>query len=256
MKYLLIIALLALSSTTLKATTYGKFKVYKYHLNDINHSTELASTDQYLFFVKTEGNDFFINKMVKKGTYSFGAIINLETNGKFATFSWKYENSYNNDSGTALVSMTEMETGNKRKYYFKIITQKKDLIEYWCIGGFNSEEERTETEDNGKFRKDYNKVAFYTMKDDSWSEWFDVEHTFVFNINENGDIKHYKENGTTEVYRKVSEVEEGQTDDGEKYQIITTLDAEGDEIRLQLFSNSSIGLKLMYKGLMVQFASN
>lgn len=91
-------------------------------------------------------------------------------------------------------------------------------------------------------------------KEGEWSEWDKVDNTFVFNINENGDIAHIRANGKTIIYKKLTGVEKSKTDDGEEYQIMNALDEDGNVFRLQIFDNPSVGLKMMYGDIMVQFA--
>ena len=46
-------------------------------------------------------------------------------------------------------------------------------------------------EAQNQFRKDFNYVAFFDAETKTWSDWEQAEHTFVFNINDNQDIRHY-----------------------------------------------------------------
>ncbi|MHA3047728.1 hypothetical protein JSO59_010290 [Riemerella anatipestifer] len=106
-----------------------------------------------------------------------------------------------------------------------------------------------------KFRVDYNYVAAYDPKTETWGEWQEGDNTFVININSNGDIAHLKANGETVIYKKLSGVEEGYTDKGyHHYQIIKALDEDGDVFRFQIFDDKSIGLKMMWGKFMIQFA--
>jgi hypothetical protein len=76
------------------------------------------------------------------------------------------------------------------------------------------------------------------------------------NHNDNGDIAHYKANGEMVLYKKISTVEENETKDGNKYQIISALDEEGIRFKIQFFNNSEIGIKLIYQNIMIQFSRN
>jgi hypothetical protein len=103
------------------------------------------------------------------------------------------------------------------------------------------------------FRIDYDVVAVYV--DGEWSDWKDGDNTFVFNINENGDIVHYMASGKKETYRRVMKRDEGYTNSGEHYQVVTLVGEDGLEFGMQVFDKTSIGLKLIFKsGLMVQMA--
>lgn len=106
------------------------------------------------------------------------------------------------------------------------------------------------------FRRDYNVFCFYDNETEKWSEWKSGDNTFVLNYNTNGDIAHYKPSGEMVVYKKISEVEEDKTSHGEHYQIISALDEDGLRFRFQFFDNPEIGLKLIYKDIMIQFSKN
>jgi hypothetical protein len=104
-----------------------------------------------------------------------------------------------------------------------------------------------------RFRVDYNYFAIYHSKTKTWSEWEQGSNTFVFNINSNGDVALYQANGEVVYYRKVSGVEEKKTDTGKEYQIIYVLDKDGLRCGLQLFTDPTLGLKIMYDDIMIQF---
>ena len=105
-----------------------------------------------------------------------------------------------------------------------------------------------------QFRADFNYVAFYDPETTTWSEWETASHTLVFNINANKDIKHYTAQGEVLIYRNMGNLEEDYTASGKHYQIIEALDDQGNEIRIQLFDDPSIGMKIINGEFMVQFA--
>lgn len=106
-----------------------------------------------------------------------------------------------------------------------------------------------------RFRVDYNYIAIYDTKTNTWGEWKSGDNTFVININENGDIAHLKANGTTVIYKKLSGVEDGFTEKGNHhYQTIKALDEDGDIFIFQIFDDTNIGLKMMWGSFMIQFA--
>lgn len=150
-------------------------------------------------------------------------------------------------------------------YFEKLPTTTKtfDLIEgangSWDFYGISLTEsldlnDLKQHEEPSKFRRDYSVVSIYNFDTKKWSEWKDGDNTFVFNINDNGDIAHYKASGETVIYKNVSKVEEGSTNSGENYQAIKVLDEDGTVFRLQLFDDKEIGLKMMYGNVMIQFA--
>ena len=109
-------------------------------------------------------------------------------------------------------------------------------------------------EAQNQFRKDFNYVAFFDAETKTWSDWEQAEHTFVFNINDNQDIRHYTAKGEIIVYRNMGNKHGGDTKDGEHYQILDLLDETGNELSLKLFDNPEIGVLLINAPYMVQFA--
>ena len=109
-------------------------------------------------------------------------------------------------------------------------------------------------EAQNQFRKDFNYVAFFDAETKTWSDWEQAEHTFVFNINDNQDIRHYTAKGEIIVYRNMGNKQVGDTKDGEHYQILYLLDDTGNELSLKLFDNPEIGVLLINAPYMVQFA--
>jgi hypothetical protein len=139
-------------------------------------------------------------------------------------------------------------------------TTQFDLIEgtsgTWDFYGVKLKESTTSNSSGEKFRIDYNMVSFYDVKTGTWSDFESGYNTFVININDNGDIMHIKANGEKAIYRKMSGVEEDYTKDGKHYQIINALDDDGDIFKFQIFDDTSIGLKMIYGNVMIQFAKS
>lgn len=107
-----------------------------------------------------------------------------------------------------------------------------------------------------RFRVDCTHVSIYNPDTEEWSDWKDGNNTFVININDNGDIMHYKPNGNKVTYRKVSDVEKDKTSSNNEYQIITVIDEDGEEFMFQLFNDRNIGVKFIFKGRgMIQFSN-
>jgi len=104
-----------------------------------------------------------------------------------------------------------------------------------------------------KFRADYNYICFYDSDAKTWSEWESAEHTLIFNYNENKDIAHFTAKGQTITYRNIGNKDEGYTN-GNHYQIIDAIDDEGNYIRIQLFDDPEIGMKLIWGENMIQFS--
>jgi len=107
----------------------------------------------------------------------------------------------------------------------------------------------------GQFRVDCNQVAILASLDAEWSEWFEATNTFVLNSNENNDIVHYRGDGQVVVYRNLGGLETEYTESGKRYQIINTLDEDGNPMEFQLFDDLSIGVKLIFGGMAIQFST-
>lgn len=109
--------------------------------------------------------------------------------------------------------------------------------------------------DNEKFRVDMEYVSVYDAKTKKWSDWQEGFNSFVINYNNNGDILHIKGSGKQVIYRKISKgVERKRTEDGNQYQIIEVIDEDGDRCSFQIFDDYSIGIKIIYGNLMIQFS--
>jgi len=104
-----------------------------------------------------------------------------------------------------------------------------------------------------KFRADFNYICFYDSDTKTWSEWTPAEHTLIFNYNSNNDIVHFTAKGEMITYRNVGNKDEGYTN-GKHYQILDLIDEDGNFVRIQLFDDQSIGMKLMWGNQMVQFS--
>lgn len=106
-----------------------------------------------------------------------------------------------------------------------------------------------------QFRQDYNYFSVYEPGYPSNSDWEEGYNTFVMNINDNNDLVIYKANGKKELYRRLSSIEVGWTDKGERYQYVTALDGDGIHLTIQYFDDDSIGLRLIYRNIIIQFAN-
>ena len=104
-----------------------------------------------------------------------------------------------------------------------------------------------------KFRADYNYICFYDSDTKSWSEWTPAEHTIIFNYNVNNDIVHFTAKGEMLTYRNTGSTDDGYTN-GNHYQTLDLIDEDGDFIRIQLFDDQAIGMKIIWGDQMIQFS--
>lgn len=277
MKLLQLVIGLALfsSSAIAQQEVVATFIIKQAKHNNLNVSQTYLEENAYLAFYTSDGDGelYMSNCRPVSGTQSFGTVSNFETNEfeetnerhafEVYTFRWHFQNDYSLESGTADVMLTKVFKPQGTTFTMEITTPELDKIEYKGFMGdvsYDYEETATSKEDSSndtdRFREDYDLVAVYDPDTEVWSEWQDGNNTFVMNYNRNGDIAHYKANGDVETYRKISEVEIDYTDSGERYQIIEALDEEGILFRFQFFDNRSIGLKMIYNNMMIQFSSS
>lgn len=104
-----------------------------------------------------------------------------------------------------------------------------------------------------RFRADYNYICFYDSDTKSRSDWTPAEHTLIFNYNANNDIVHYTAKGEMITYRNTGSKDEGDTN-GNHYQTLELIDEDGNFIRIQLFDDPTIGMKIIWEDQMIQFA--
>ncbi len=256
MKRLAIVFLVFLFAIQAFAQTYPYPEVRMKTENDVfikevkssNYATEIT------FIYKNneeEGNYIYLNLPGHKDAYY------IKANGvKYKLLGTK--NISNIDGVTLVMPGDVIEFSAKFQKIPTNITNF-DLIEgmsgEWNFYGVQLEKSETSVKSVSKFRNDYNYVTIYDPKTDTWGEWKQGDNTFVININDKGDIAHLKANGETVIYKKLSGVEEGYTEEENKhYQLIKALDEDGDVFRFQLFDDPSIGLKLMWGKFMIQFA--
>ena len=104
-----------------------------------------------------------------------------------------------------------------------------------------------------KFRADYNYICFYDSDTKSWSEWTPAEHTIIVNYKVNNDIVHFTAKGEMLTYRNTGSKDDGYTN-GNHYQTLDLIDEDGDFIRIQLFDDQAIGMKIIWGDQMIQFS--
>lgn len=217
------------------------------HIKSIETNDYFTQINFFYKSKETTGRYIFLNSPGNKNAYYIRAINKI-----YKLLST--QNIGNSDGTTLAYPGTPLEF-SARLERLAYTTTEFDLLE-GSSGQWNFYRVQLNGEDDvsQRFRMDYNYIAFYDPEEGEWSEWDKVDNTFVFNINENGDIAHIRANGKTIIYKKLTGVEKSKTDDGEEYQIMNALDEDGNVFRLQIFDNPSVGLKMMYGDIMVQFA--
>ena len=210
-------------------------------VDKIYMTTKIIFTKTHIYFKKGESN-WLINSWTFEGEKKF-------SNGK------KYDAYHDERNQQIFINYEDSEI----LYYHNWDTHTNNYGNVSIYKGLKKDEsilEEFETKDaeNNKFRIDYTDVAIYDPDTKKWREWEKGFNTFVININSNGDIMHIKPNGEKIIYRTLSGAETDKTSSGEKYQIIKALDKDGNSFKFQLFDDESIGLKMIYGNVMIQFA--
>lgn len=161
MKKLIVIPLLLLIAITKgQVMDSTKYFVTEARINSVNYSEDYYNSSQYLTFYDDEyGNTCFLNSMGNKEQYSFGRIFGFKIEkteidhcpAHDITFRWFYQNSYDNDSGYAMVQLKRIYRENGVEFSIKILTKKLDIIEF---SGFTSENLlKIKEEDENYFKK-------------------------------------------------------------------------------------------------------
>jgi hypothetical protein len=114
------------------------------------------------------------------------------------------------------------------------------IIAITLLWGINLFSQTPQNDENNQFRRDYKFISLGNLDTNKWSELKESNNTFVFNVDSNKDIKVFWANGEKEIFRKVSEIRDGKTDDDIKYQFMTVLDEKGNEIFLFLYEDNSL----------------
>lgn len=97
-------------------------------------------------------------------------------------------------------------------------------------------------------------TSMMATRDDVEEEVKAADLTVVFNPNGNKGIKFYYGSGETTEYLQVSDLTEGTTTGGYKYQLIKIINKEkGYELTLQLFDDDGVLRLLFSKGNTIEF---
>jgi hypothetical protein len=160
MKKLIFFPLLLLITTTkaqLNDTT--KYLITEARINSEDCSQHYYEGGQFLIFYENENNErCFLNSKKNKEEYSFGKVYGLKSEkieiencpAENISFRWNYHNSYDDDSGYALVHLRRIYRENGVEFSIKILSKKLDIIEF---SGFTSENVlKLKEEEENKFK--------------------------------------------------------------------------------------------------------
>jgi imidazole glycerol phosphate synthase subunit HisF len=101
------------------------------------------------------------------------------------------------------------------------------------------------------FVKKYTSVV--SKKEDVLQPWKRIDVTVVFNSKGSKDIVFYYATGNTRTFYQITDVTEGETEDGQGYQFVYCIDQDGDKVGFQLFNDDTCLRILIAKGYMVEF---
>lgn len=146
MKYFVFATVLLLFSKVQgQAFDSTKFYVTEAIINDDDYTDYYLENRQFLaFYNNKDGTPCLINSTKNGDEFSCGKIIGLKSEqieendsfGELVTFRWYYHNSYDLDSGYAMVSLKKISRENGTQFTFKIITKQLEII---IFSGFTNE---------------------------------------------------------------------------------------------------------------------
>jgi len=114
-------------------------------INKLDYSDQYFDQGQYLtFYRKKIGGLGFLNTSADHAEYSYGQILNMKRmkmeedgcKGEIIYFRWKYRNSYDKDTGYALVQLKRLYRENGVEFSIKIVSKQLEMIE---LSGFTNE---------------------------------------------------------------------------------------------------------------------
>ena len=139
MKYCLTLPfLLLLFNVNAQIIDSSKYFITKALINNEDLSTDYSSNKQYLSFYKNEQNELcFLNSRFNKEEYSYGRINHYRLlkskidsfNVDEISFRWNFRNSYDIDTGYAVVQLTKLYKNNQPEFSFKMVSPS-DIIEF------------------------------------------------------------------------------------------------------------------------------
>lgn len=252
--------------------TLAKYIITEGKKNNMDITSILTIAGAYtVFYTFGDKSLHLANVWPNSNSQSYGPMSNIssdkieESDEYYQTdifyFDWQYTNTYDDESGTAKVEASTIHKPEGTYFILEILTDNLDKFIYkgFMEGTLNNNsfnENTSKVNTSSRFRRDYTKVRIYDGETEKWSEWEKGGNTFVMNDNDNFDIAHYKPSGDFVIYKNISNIEEGTTETGEPYQILTALDEDGLKFIFQFFDNPKFGVKFIYNDAIIQFADH
>jgi hypothetical protein len=143
---LLIFALLFFFSSYSFAQNQKKLfelRLLKFEKNGVDYTNWIAERKQSFIFYTNDGEDYLTNycNSCTDNTQSHGRVYNFteydsgaETDKQYAfthyTFTWRYFNSYDNESGSADMNLFIIHKPNGSTFILKMILSNMDILKY------------------------------------------------------------------------------------------------------------------------------
>ena len=115
-------------------------------------------------------------------------------------------------------------------------------------------EENKETNTEDQFSEEYNYISVYDNETKIWGEWQEGVNKFIFNYNDNNDIKLIFANGDVKYLVNSGDIDEGEDEHGFKYQSMT-VKLDDETLQLMFYDDKKNGVKLMGGDFNIQFAN-
>ena len=137
--------LLFITATKAQSTDSTKYLITEARINSEDFSQFYFEGGQFLKFYENENKELcLLNSESSKENFSFGKVYGFKTEdveiencpADNITFRWNYHNSYDSDSGYAIVQLKRIYRKNGVEFYIKILSKKLDIIEF---SGFTNE---------------------------------------------------------------------------------------------------------------------
>lgn len=142
MKYLLTLALILILSNTFGQKRELDTAIYiitDAKINGVDQSEYYRSSEQFIAFYRDKDNKpTFLNSHGDGKEFSIGPMTNIEftdiseneVKKTHIKFSWRYENSYNDEYGNAVVNITKTFEKENVIFFMTIVTKDLEVIEF------------------------------------------------------------------------------------------------------------------------------
>jgi lipopolysaccharide export LptBFGC system permease protein LptF len=220
---------------------WSKTKNEYVFLEKLTMEVRVVLTEKTIYFQKGEDapwlqNAWYFEKREKKGDKIFAdtysderkqfIVIDYESGKLYYYYNWSLH--LNTHANLAIYSITEVDPSVD----IDELTQDKPE----------------------RFTLEFSHVATYDNETSEWSDWIKIKNSFTFNANKNGDIVHEIGGSETKIFTKNSTIKTEKLD-GNEFQIFDAIDFQGNRVRIQVYNDESLGVKLIYDSIIFQFSN-